>query len=213
VPTPKEQLLEATRKVLERDGLAGLTLRAIAREAGVSHGAPLRHFPSLASLLAALAADGFRQLVATIDAELAKPRAPKGARQRLARAGHAYVHFALAEPGVYSVMFRGELCDISDAGYLEAGAASFHQLVELVAAAQADGWHADEPTDQVAGVMWAKVHGVADLWLHGALQATVDVRSVDDLLDLSIRWDDGRAPARPRKQSATRQPTQARSRR
>jgi AcrR family transcriptional regulator len=186
----KEQLLESTRKVLERDGLEGLTLRAIAREARVSHGAPLRHFPSLGALLAALAADGFHQLIAAVDAELSKPRAPKDPRQRLARAGFAYVHFALAEPGVYAVMFRAEMCDTQDPGYQEAGAASFGQLVELVAAAQADGWRDDQPTAQVAAVLWAHVHGMADLWLHGALQAVVDVRDIDELLTLSILPDE-----------------------
>ena len=81
-----------------RDGLEGLTLRAIARQAGVSHGAPLRHFPSLASLLAALAADGFDRLVdAVIDEALATAdrqaaaAGPTPARQRLAVAGRAYV--------------------------------------------------------------------------------------------------------------------------
>lgn len=203
MPTPKERLLEATRKVLERDGLEGLTLRAIAREAGVSHGAPLRHFPSLGSLLAALAADGFRQLVAAVDAELSQPRAPKDPRRRLARAGFAYVHFALAEPGVYAVMFRGEMCDTSDAGYQEAGAASFLQLVELVDAAQADGWRPDEPAVRVAAVLWAHVHGIADLWLHGALQAVVDVKDVDELLALSVLPEQSqkKRPARERSTS------------
>jgi AcrR family transcriptional regulator len=65
--------------------------RAIARHAGVSHGAPLRHFPSLAALLAA-----------TIDAALAGVTGP-GPRTRLAAAGRTYVAVALAEPGVFSV--------------------------------------------------------------------------------------------------------------
>jgi AcrR family transcriptional regulator len=188
-PGPKQRLLDAARVVLDREGLEGLTLRAIAREAGVSHGAPLRHYPSLAVLLAQLAAGGFEQLVVAVDAELARPRAPRAARPRLARAGYAYVHFALSEPGVYTVMFRGELCDTSEPAYQEAGAAAFQQLCDLVAAAQEDGWHAGRPTGQVAAVMWAKVHGLADLWLHGALQAVVDVRDVDELLALSVLAD------------------------
>src|SRR5690606_15390057 len=66
----RERLLQAARDVVARDGLEGLTLRAIARHAGVSHGAPLRHFPSLAALLAAVAADGFVRLVASITTAL-----------------------------------------------------------------------------------------------------------------------------------------------
>jgi AcrR family transcriptional regulator len=76
--------------------------RAIARHAGVSHGAPLRHFPSLAALLAAMAASGFARLVATIDAALAGVTGA-GPRTRLAAAGRTYVAVALAEPGVFSV--------------------------------------------------------------------------------------------------------------
>ncbi len=66
----RARLLDAARDVVATDGLEGLTLRAIARRAGVSHGAPLRHFPTLAALLAAVAADGFTRLVATIDDHL-----------------------------------------------------------------------------------------------------------------------------------------------
>src|SRR4051812_40049851 len=59
-------LLEAAERVLERDGLAGLTLRAVAREAGVSHAAPSHHFGELAGLLSELAAVGFRQFNAAM---------------------------------------------------------------------------------------------------------------------------------------------------
>jgi AcrR family transcriptional regulator len=191
----RQRLLDAAREVLERDGLEGLTLRAIARHAGVSHGAPLRHFPRLASLLAALSAWGFEQLVAAVDAAVTVDAADAGnaadtdARGRLARAGHGYVRFALAEPGVFAVMFRGELIDLDDPGYQTAAGASFAQLLELVAAAQNDGWHPDIPTDQLAGVLWARVHGLAELWLHGSLQAAVDVQQVDQLVELATGLD------------------------
>src|SRR3989454_429604 len=57
----RDALLEAAERVLERDGLAGLTLRAVAREAGVSHAAPTHHFGDLTGLVSELAAIGFRQ--------------------------------------------------------------------------------------------------------------------------------------------------------
>lgn len=178
--TPRERLLQAARDVLADDGLEGLTLRAIARRAGVSHGAPLRHFPSLASLLAAVGADGFTRLIATVDDHVAESdteaeaagRAP-GPRRRLAAAGQAYVRFALREPGVFSVTFRPERVDVTDRAYQAQGAAAFQQLVDLVAAVQADGWRPEHPARQVAGVMWAQVHGLAVLALHGALGAVV----------------------------------------
>src|SRR6201993_1506468 len=57
----RDALLQAAEKVLERDGLPGLTLRAVAREAGVSHAAPTHHFGDLTGLLSELAAIGYRQ--------------------------------------------------------------------------------------------------------------------------------------------------------
>ncbi|MGH9135934.1 MAG: TetR/AcrR family transcriptional regulator, partial [Acidimicrobiales bacterium] len=175
-PTTRERLLDAAREVVARDGLEGLTLRAIARHAGVSHGAPLRHFASLSSLLAALSARGFEQLVAAVDDAVeahGKRRPRQDARSRLARAGVGYVRFALDQPGVFSVMFRRELVDTADPAYVTAGSASFDQLVGLVAAAQAEGWQRGVPSERVAAVMWAKVHGLAELWLHGSLQGVV----------------------------------------
>jgi AcrR family transcriptional regulator len=178
--SPRERLLQAARDVVAADGLEGLTLRAIARRAGVSHGAPLRHFPSLASLLAAVGADGFVRLMDTVDEHLAAADGAAaeaghvlGPRRRLTEAARAYVQFALTDPGVFSVTFRPELVDVTDEEYQRQGAASFQQLVDLVEAVQADGWQPDRPSDEVAAVLWAQVHGLAVLALHGALGAVV----------------------------------------
>src|SRR5204863_6390340 len=69
----RDALLQSAEKVLERDGIAGLTLRAVAREAGVSHAAPTHHFGDLTGLLSELAAIGFRMfnaaMVAARDSE------------------------------------------------------------------------------------------------------------------------------------------------
>src|SRR5665811_1625280 len=62
----RDALLEAAERVLERDGLSGLTLRAVAREAGVSHAAPTHHFGDLTGLVSELAAIGFRQFNAAM---------------------------------------------------------------------------------------------------------------------------------------------------
>jgi AcrR family transcriptional regulator len=194
---PRERLLQAARDVVAADGLEGLTLRAIARRAGVSHGAPLRHFPTLAALLAAVAADGFARLMATVDAHLAEADLAEadlaaagagttlGPRQRLAVAGQAYVDFALADPGVFSVTFRPERVDVTDSEYQLQGFASFRQLVDLVEAAQADGWQPDHRAEDLAAVLWAHVHGLAELTLHGGLAAVVGESAVSHLPTLS----------------------------
>jgi AcrR family transcriptional regulator len=188
MPTSSERLLAAARRVLARDGIEGLTLRAIAREAGVSHGAPLRHFPNLSRLLAALAAEGFEQLVAVVAAALddgdgdgAGAGGAGDPRGQVAQAGRGYLRFALGEPGVFSVMFRPDLCDVTDPAYQAASAASFDQLIDVVAAAQAAGWQARIPTPRLAAILWSNVHGLAELWLHGALQAVVDDDDLESL--------------------------------
>jgi AcrR family transcriptional regulator len=182
LPT-REHLIATARRLLDADGLELLTLREIARRGGLSHGAPLRHFPSLATLLSAVAAQGFRELFAAVDAAVAGAPPDATPIERLAAAGRGYVRFALGSPGVFALMFRPERVDTTHAEYGEAGAAAFGQLRELVAAAQASGFHPHAPTVQLAAVVWASVHGLAQLWLQGALQGAGD-RELDSTLDV-----------------------------
>src|SRR6201996_8621941 len=104
----RDALLQAAERVLERDGLSGLTLRAVAREAGVSHAAPTHHFGDLTGLLSELAAIGYRRF----SAALATAADPNDADQGLGRA-HAYLRFARSYPGLYGLMFRTERLDMS----------------------------------------------------------------------------------------------------
>src|SRR6202022_1752787 len=101
----RDALLEAAERVLERDGLAGLTLRAVAREAGVSHAAPTHHFGDLTGLVSELAAIGFRQFNAAM--AVAGAIEGSGLEKAMARA-KAYVAYAQAHPGMYGLMFRTE---------------------------------------------------------------------------------------------------------
>ena len=98
-----DALLKAAERVLERDGLGGLTLRAVAREAGVSHAAPTHHFGDLTGLVSELAAIGFRQFNAAMAAAGAIDAPPL--MKAMARA-KAYVAYAQAHPGMYGLMFR-----------------------------------------------------------------------------------------------------------
>jgi AcrR family transcriptional regulator len=183
---PRDLLVATARRILDADGLEGLSLREIARACGVSHGAPLRHFPTLAKLLAAVAAQGFRELYAAVDAAVteAGPRATPAARLRAASRG--YVRFALANPGVFGLMFRPERVDVTDAEFAQAGAAAFAQLVALAAAVQQTGLRPDVDATALAAACWASVHGLAQLWIQGSLQgATHDGAQLDALLDLT----------------------------
>jgi AcrR family transcriptional regulator len=188
-PTPHataERLVESARLMLDEQGLDGLTLRAIARRAKVSHGAPLRHFPSLASLLSAVAAEGFRELIAAVDAQTGRLDGDAPALHRLAAAGRGYVEFAIANPGVFTVMFRPERLDVTDPAFGAVAYESFQQLQDIVGEAQREGFHPDVDVRRLASVMWTTVHGLADLWIRGGgLPGADKTFGLDDFIALS----------------------------
>jgi AcrR family transcriptional regulator len=166
----RDALLQAAERVLERDGLAGLTLRAVAREAGVSHAAPTHHFGDLAGLVSELAAIGFRQFNATMAAACA-PDTPYPARG-MARA-KAYVAYAQAHPGMYGLMFRTERLDYSRPSLHEAAEASFAGLASAIAASRGEQISEGALTlDQAAAIAraWSMVHGFTMLLLDGRLE-------------------------------------------
>jgi len=98
----RRALIEAGRGLLERDGIAALSLRAVAREAGVSAAAPYHHFKDRAALLEAIAHEGNVALHEAI--RTAFDSAEPGQR-RIVEVGVAYVGFALANPALYRLMF------------------------------------------------------------------------------------------------------------
>lgn len=188
----RERLLAAARAHLDEHGLDGLTLRAIARRAGVSHGAPLRHFPGIDHLLAAVAAQGFRHLHDTVAASVGDVPPGGNALDRLAAAAEGYARFALANPGVFELMFRHERHAAQEPELQEAGAAAFLQLVGLVADAQAEGWRPEEAPGTLAALLWASIHGLVSLWIPGTLRSALALAGVtadlDSLIHLMTEW-------------------------
>ncbi len=186
LPGTADRLIASARAMLDEQGLEGLTLRAIARRAGVSHGAPLRHFPTLAALLAAVAAQGFRELIAAVDTQVGSLDDDASALDRLAAAGRGYVMFAVASPGVFTVMFRPERLDVADPTFAAAGIDSFQQLQLAVAEAQREGFHPDVDVTRLSSVMWTTVHGLADLWIRGGGLPGADATfGLDEFITLS----------------------------
>ena len=88
-------MLRAAESILEQDGIRGLTLRAAAREAGVSHAAPKNHFGDVKGLLSDLAAVGFARFRAVMEAHI---RESDPAPTRLEAIGRGYVTFARTHP-------------------------------------------------------------------------------------------------------------------
>ena len=163
-----DALLQAAERVLERDGLQGLTLRAVAREAGVSHAAPTHHFGDLTGLVSELAAIGFRQFNEAMAAAPGMGGPLENARQR----AMAYVAYARAHPGMYGLMFRTERLDMSRPSLHEAANASFAGLAGSIGASRHEHIEAQALSlDQAAAIAraWSMVHGFTMLLLDGRL--------------------------------------------
>ncbi|MEO8113065.1 MAG: helix-turn-helix domain-containing protein [Phenylobacterium sp.] len=98
----RRALIDAARRLLEREGPSALSLRAVAREAGVSPAAPYHHFKDKGELLDAVAKEGWEMLDAAMGK--AKAEAPS-IREAMTELGVAYVCFARANPALYRVMY------------------------------------------------------------------------------------------------------------
>jgi AcrR family transcriptional regulator len=163
----REALLAATLELIEAEGIGAVSLRQVARAAGVSPGAPYHHFPDRAALLTALSDEGFRRLAD----ELARAHAAAGTpAEALEAILTAYVDFAQANPAYFRLMFRPELKQShkSESG-AEAGEAAFAVLADTVAECVPAG-----DREVVAITMWSLVHGYASLWLDGQLDHRTD---------------------------------------
>lgn len=158
----KARLIEVGVDLVTQEGAQALTLREIARRAGVSHGAPRRYFPTHLELLSAIARRGF----ADLGARAAKARGDGAAspRAQLTTLGRVYLDFALANPGMYELMFRHDLLRSDRLGLRETSLPLFGTLVDLVRRVRPE---AEAPV--VAGALWANLHGIAQLWGWGSL--------------------------------------------
>ncbi|GGO03195.1 TetR/AcrR family transcriptional regulator [Micromonospora parathelypteridis] len=157
----RRALLAAALEAIEEVGPTALSLRDLARRAGVSHAAPAHHFGDKAGLLSALAAQGFDRLAQALTAT----------GDDLLEAGVAYVDFAVAHRAYFEVMFRPELYRADDGELVAARQRARAALGAGVAALPSDGAPADTERDALAA--WSIAHGFATLWLAGALPARV----------------------------------------
>ena len=154
--------LSAALELLEDGGATALSLRAVARRAGVSAAAPYRHYADREALVSAVAAVGYGELAERLAAAHPAPSTP----EQLARVGVAYVEFALEQPALFRLMF-GEPCDRDNEERVAATAAVSLYLQEIVARCfpQAD-------PEALAPAIWALVHGLAFLHLDGRFDAS-----------------------------------------
>jgi len=171
----REALLEAAVAEIEAVGPARLSMREIARRAGVSHAAPAHHFGDKAGIFTAIATDGYRLM------REATSQAAIGGNALL-QGGIAYVGFALTHRAHFEVMFRPELHRTDDPELTAARDSAFDVMHRAVEAAL-DG---SDPGDiqGTTTAAWSVAHGFAVLWLNGNLppELTEDPDAVASLV-------------------------------
>ncbi len=156
----REVLLQAAIQLIAEVGPAAFTLREVARRAGVSHNAPYRHFPDREDLLAAVAAQGFRELNAAMSEAANKQPNALG---QLKHAGVAYVEFALRRPEHFTVMFDAPVSRRKTPDSAEAADQAFGTLMKLVKSSQDEGRLPSGDLRQLSLLAWSMVHGIAKL--------------------------------------------------
>lgn len=170
------RLVAAGVEMLEEVGAQRLGLRAIAREAGVSHGAPRRYFPTHNSLLAAIAASGYADLRSEIEAVQAD-----SPRQRLIATGLAYVDFATRRREMFTLMFRHDLLEGAGENLRETVTIPlFRHWRTLVTECITD------PTGARALSLWTNLHGIAVVVANRSYEAIAPGTEVPVLVERAV---------------------------
>jgi AcrR family transcriptional regulator len=160
----REALLNGAVRIIAEAGPTAFTLREVARRAGVSHNAPYRHFRDKDALLAAVAAQGFRELTQSMRKA---GEQQSNALDKLKQSGMAYVAFAVRRPEHFTVMFDAPVTGSKNPEYLQASQEAFQTLVSYIQDSQEEGRLSAENTMERALYAWSLVHGIAKLAVSG----------------------------------------------
>jgi AcrR family transcriptional regulator len=164
----RRALIDQALGTIEKEGVEGLTLRAVGEALGVSRTALYRHFSDKQALVATVARDGFRTLrLALVEAW---ERAGHG-QPGFQAMGDAYLHFAVTHPSHYRVMFGRFLESCArDPELVQEAEAAFQALVDALVAQQREGLVRRDDPILMARFVWSVVHGIAMLAIDGQLQ-------------------------------------------
>lgn len=169
----REALIEAALTMVKDEGIEGISVREVARRAGVSSGAPFRHFKDRNALLAAVAEDGFERLEASM--VRAMKSAPDDVVEQLKLVGVTFATFAARHPAHYRVMHHPSLALAAYPGIAAHAARRREHLRGLVLAGQASGRIRNADTELVVLLCVSVVGGLARLFVDGGLECPVDL--------------------------------------
>jgi AcrR family transcriptional regulator len=162
----RTSILQASLALMNEGGLGSLSMREVARRAGVSHQAPYHYFQDREAILAELAGDGFDRLYDYMVSAIGLARNKPGDKNRAM--GEAYIRFALNNPEVFRLMFRCEMVDLKRYPEAKAKADLCFQLVATTLGVNVTD---DKTNPDMAPVIasWSMAHGLATLMLEGKL--------------------------------------------
>jgi AcrR family transcriptional regulator len=168
----KNALIEAGIEILAKDGLGALSLREVARQAGVSHTAPYAHYTDKQALIAAIATAGYEKLYAKLADVIQRCQASPA--QQLVEAGWAYLEFAFDEPDHFKITFSGVIEKEKDyPAFVEISQKSFKLVVKIIETCQQTGVLPVGPSDLIAVSVWSLLHGLAPLILEEQISHTI----------------------------------------
>lgn len=167
----KDALVEATRDIIEREGLDQFTMRESARRAGVSHGAPAHHFGDKTGLLTELAARSFEERRAL--AQRYMEEVGDDAEARLKAMGLAYIDYAVANKGVHELVGRSDAVDWTSPRLRDASEAATRQLVDGMSRVTGQALQPSKEGNLSTLLAWSVVHGFAALVNEGKILTDV----------------------------------------
>lgn len=173
-----QTLISATVELLSKKGSESLSLREVARIAGVSHGAPAHHFGDKAGLLTAVAIEGHQLLAKQIKQNVNRKRT---AQSRLIAAGDSYIRFAIKHPGHFTIMFQSTQINRQSPDYQNAASETLTTLSNCVA----DLTETQISAKKLEGIvmaLWSQVHGFSTLWLAGNFGDPNDEKLLKEIL-------------------------------
>ena len=168
----KNALIQAGVEILASKGANGLSLREVAKRAGVSHSAPYAHFADKQALIAAIATEGHTHIHDAITAIFAQY--PDEPLQQLIETAYAYLRFGIDEPDLFKITFSGVVEDEHDhPALVEMTQKNFALIRQLVSRCQAAGIFAPGPEDLIAQNLWGSVYGLVSLLQQGQVSSAV----------------------------------------
>lgn len=187
----RRELLGAAEAVLAREGPGGVTVRAVAAEAGIAPMGVYNRFGGKDGLVDALLIRGFDALTAAVTS-----RGEPDMLERLRASGQRYREFALASRHFYAIMFEGALPhDSASAEAVEHAQAAFGALVAIVETAALAGVIVAADPPETAQQIWSTVHGAVTLELQGLVLTPDPARTYRDTMETLLRGLRGGAPA------------------